>query len=66
MVSDSFFVLVCTPIALCLLQGWLLLGVFWIRPLVGVRRCLSSAEGRSLISLRKQINGKYEAMPLAA
>ena len=29
------------------------LGVFWILPLVGVRRCLSRAEGLSLIPLRK-------------
>jgi len=28
-------------------------GVFWILPLVGVRRCLSRAEGLSLIHLRK-------------
>src|SRR5579871_4324434 len=30
------------------------MGVFWILPLVGACRCLSSAEGLSQISLRKK------------
>ena len=43
-----------------------LLGVFWIRFLVGVRCCRSRVKGLSQIPFSKNINGNYEEMPLAA
>ena len=42
-----------------------ILGVFWIRPLVGVRCCRSRVKV-SRKSLFKKITGNYEEMPLAA
>jgi len=42
------------------------MGVFRIRPLVGVRSCRSSV-GSSLVNLlSKKTNGTYEEMPMAA
>jgi hypothetical protein len=38
-------------------------GVFWILPLVGVRRCLSRAEGLSLIPLRKNKTAHTKKCP---
>jgi len=43
-----------------------LLGVFWIRFLIGVHCCRSRVKGLSLISFSKKLSGNYEEMPLAA